>query len=140
MPNNFTVYGNVVRDPEVRSVGANGTKLCRFTVADNVRQKNRETGEWENVPIFFDFECWGKDAEFVEGNFQKGSPIAVAASEATPNNWVDQQGNKRSKVVYKTYMGAIRFAGYKKSKKEEAEDEDKHAIAAMDSAGGEIPF
>ena len=41
--NRVIVMGNLTRDPDVREVGVNAVKVCRFSVAMNERRKDRDT-------------------------------------------------------------------------------------------------
>ena len=39
--NRVIVMGNLTRDPDVREVGMNAVKVCRFSLAINERRKDR---------------------------------------------------------------------------------------------------
>ena len=92
--------GNLTRDPETHTFGS-GAKVVRFSLAVNNRKKNRDTGEWENDPVFLDCEAWEKQGELIEQHFHKGSPIFIRAT-AKQENWEDKQtGAKRSKTLYR---------------------------------------
>ena len=53
--NKVIVMGNLTRDPEVRQVGANAVKVCRFALALNERRRDRNGNMVDyKVPTFMD--------------------------------------------------------------------------------------
>ena len=48
--NKVILMGNLTRDPEVRTVGANAVKVCRFALALNERRRDRN-GNMVGEPI-----------------------------------------------------------------------------------------
>ena len=90
--------GNLVRDPELR-VTPSGLSVCRITVACSrtVRSEKAEGGSREET-TFVDVESFGKQAESVAKFFNKGRPIFVEG-RLRLNEWTNQAGEKRSKLV-----------------------------------------
>ena len=86
--------GNVTRDAELRQVGS-GTCL-EFSVAVNDRRKN-QSGEWEDVPNYFDCCMWGKRAEAVAGMVTKGKQVMLEG-RLHWRQWDAKDGTRRSKV------------------------------------------
>ena len=76
--NRVIVMGNLTRDPDVREVGMNAVKVCRFSVAMNERRKDRN-GNVIDIPTFVDVDAWDKLGELcgrsvlVEGRLQSDS-------------------------------------------------------------------
>ena len=93
--NRVMITGNLTRDPELRMAGA--TPLCQIGVAVNDRKKNNDTGEWEDVPNFFDVLIWGARGEFWAKNLSKGNKVAIAG-KLRWSSWETPEGQKRSKV------------------------------------------
>ena len=60
--NKVIVMGNLTRDPEVRQVGANAVKVCRFALALNERRRDRN-GNMVDIPTFVEVDAWEKLAE-----------------------------------------------------------------------------
>ena len=60
--NRVIVMGNLTRDPDVREVGINAVKVCRFSVAMNERRKDRNGNILDN-PTFVDVDAWDKLGE-----------------------------------------------------------------------------
>lgn len=90
--------GNLVRDPELR-VTPSGLSVCRITVACSrtVRSEKAEGSSREET-TFVDVESFGKQAESVAKFFNKGRPIFVEG-RLRLNEWTNQAGEKRSKLV-----------------------------------------
>ena len=55
--NQLTITGNLIADPELRNLPS-GKAVCKIRIAHNDRRKN-STGEWTDVPGFFDVTIWG---------------------------------------------------------------------------------
>lgn len=93
--NRVIVSGNLTRDIEVRET-ASGMPVGNFGIAVNDRRRNNATGEWEDVPNFFDCTLFGKRAESLQGYIGKGSKVAVEG-KLRWSQW-ERDGQKRSKV------------------------------------------
>lgn len=95
--NHVVVEGNLTQSAEL-SRWNDGTAYCRFTVAYNDSYKNRDTGEWESIPSFFDCQCKGPYAEAMSKHLLKGRRISVEG-KLKQQNWTDTNGVKHSKVI-----------------------------------------
>ncbi len=74
--NKVILMGRLVRDPEVRySQGENATAVARFTLAVD-RRFNRNNGDDSNTD-FIGCVAFGRQAEFAEKYFRKGTKIAI---------------------------------------------------------------
>lgn len=91
--NNFTISGNLTRDPEAKSTPS-GTVVVNGGIAHNERRK--VDGEWRDVPQFFDFVCFGKFAESLS-RLKKGQQVVLSGSLGY-RAWEAKDGSKRSKV------------------------------------------
>lgn len=96
MVNSVTLAGNLTRDPQMRTTQG-GMPILSMGIAVNDRRKNQQTGEWEDVPQFFDLTMFGKRAEAVSKYLSKGMKIAVQG-KLHYSSWETQDGQKRSKV------------------------------------------
>ncbi len=105
--NRVTITGNLTRDPELRSTGG-GMSVCKLGVAVNHRQKNQQTGEWEEKPNFFDVTVFGSQGENCATYLSKGRPVAVDGRLAW-SSWENQDGQKRSKV--EIIANVVQFLG-----------------------------
>lgn len=81
-----TFVGRVTRDAVVESVGAKGTQITRFAIANNTG-----FGQYEKTN-FFNVQIWGKQGVAVSQYLVKGKQIAVTGTLEN-NKWQDQQGN-----------------------------------------------
>ena len=84
--NKVILKGNLVADPEARSVGAKSTPLTKFRLAVNDFKKT----------VFIDVDTWEKTAQNCAKFLTKGSPVLVEG-RLELDEWEDQ-GKKRSKV------------------------------------------
>lgn len=91
--NRVTLSGNLTRDPEVRMAGS--TPVCEFGLAVNERKKD-QSGEWVDVPNFFDVVMWGARGESVAKYLSKGDKVMIAG-RLRWRQW-ESDGQKRSKV------------------------------------------
>lgn len=74
--NQCTLMGYTGSDPEVKTIGTDGKKVAKFSLATTEKFKNRagetvEETEWHNIV------AWGATAEFIEKYVKKGKPILV---------------------------------------------------------------
>ena len=75
---NVSIEGNLVDVPESKFT-ASGDLLVKFTVAVNSRERNQETGEWQDSdPAYIRCTAWRRIAENIsESNFAKGTRVVV---------------------------------------------------------------
>lgn len=90
--NNVEISGRFVRDPEMKHVGTNGTKLCSFSIAQTMGE-----GQYKK-PHYFDAKSWKERAEEICANYRKGDAIEIRGM-LQQETWTDKEGQKRSKVV-----------------------------------------
>lgn len=95
--NRVVVEGNLTQSAEL-SRWTDGTPYSRFTIAYNDSYKNKQTGEWESIPSFFDCQCKGNYAEAMHKHLLKGRRISVEG-KLKQQTWTDDQGIKHSKVI-----------------------------------------
>lgn len=96
MINTTTIAGNLTRDIELRST-ASGFTIGFMTVAVNDRIKNKQTGEYEDKPYFFDAKLLGTRAEKLAQYLTKGTKVTVQG-KLVQERWEDNAGNRRSRV------------------------------------------
>lgn len=94
--NRVCITGNLTRDPELRST-AGGMAILKMGIAVNDRRKNSQSGEWEDMPNFFDVVLFGARGESLSRFLSKGSKIAVEG-KLRWSQWETPDGDKRSKV------------------------------------------
>jgi single-strand DNA-binding protein len=74
--NSVTIVGNLTRDPELRGLPSGGS-VCNLRVAVNERRKNAQTGQWDDVPNFFNVTVFGASADAAAKFLAKGRQVAV---------------------------------------------------------------
>ena len=89
--NKVFLIGNLTRDPEISSVGANNTSICRFSIAVNRRKGGNQETDFYNVSV------WGALGENCAKYLKKGSKAAVSG-DLELRNYEDKEGNKRISV------------------------------------------
>lgn len=94
--NKVFISGNLTRDCELRATSG-GTSVLGFGVAVNERRKNPQSGEWVEVPNFFECSVFGKRAESLSRILHKGMKCCIEG-KLRWSQWNDKDGQKRSKV------------------------------------------
>ena len=92
--NHVSITGNLTREPELRST-AGGTDVLSFGIAVNDRRKNA-SGQWEDVPNFFECVTFGNRATALSDILTKGMKVAIAG-KLHYSSW-EKDGQKHSKV------------------------------------------
>jgi len=86
--NSIVIDGRVVRDAEYKEVGANGTPLLEFTLANDTGY-----GEYKKTH-FFKCKVWGKRATGLASHIVKGKPLTVRG-EMQMQQWQGDDGKNR---------------------------------------------
>lgn len=94
--NRCHVSGNLTRDGELRTTQG-GTEILTFGIAVNDRKRDPNSGEWVEVPNFFDCAVFGKRAESLSRILHKGMKCVIEG-KLRWSQWQDKSGQKRSKV------------------------------------------
>jgi single-strand DNA-binding protein len=89
-----TVVGNIVNDPQRRTIG--DQEVMKFRVASNSRRRGAD-GTWEaGNSLFVTVNCWGRRlVSGVGASLGKGSPVIVTGHIYT-SEYEDRAGNRRS--------------------------------------------
>ena len=90
--NKALIYGNLTRDPELKSLPS-GAQVCEFGVATNRVRKNKEGVKQESVD-FHNIVVFGRQAELVKQYLSKGSGVFLEGRIQT-RSWDAQDGSKR---------------------------------------------
>jgi single-strand DNA-binding protein len=94
--NRVVLVGRLTRDPELRST-ATGTSVCRLRLACNTSFRNRDSGELDERPNFFDVTVFGASGEACARFLAKGRPIAVDG-RLEWHEWETAEGDRRQSV------------------------------------------
>lgn len=92
--NQVALTGNLTRSPELRATQG-GTAVLSFGIAVNDRRKNA-SGQWEDVPNFFECVTFGNRATALSDILTKGMKVAIAG-KLHYSSW-EKDGQKHSKV------------------------------------------
>jgi len=96
--NNTNIVGRIGSDISLTFL-ASGSAIANFSIAVNQDYKDKGGAKVEKTS-WFDITAFGKTAENVNNFFGKGSMIGITG-ELEQQTWVDQQQQKRSKVIIK---------------------------------------
>ena len=101
--NKVMLIGRLTRDPEIKTFG-NGGKVANIGFAVNNRKKNKESGQWEDVPVWLDLkvfnrETGAKKADLAESSLKKGQQIYVEGHLVLEEWTGKEDGKKQSKLV-----------------------------------------
>lgn len=99
--NKALIYGNLTRDPEVRSLPS-GMQVCSFSLATNRVYKDRE-GRKQEATDYHNIVVFGRQAEIAAQYLKKGSSTLVEGRLQT-RSW-DKDGAKQ----YRTEIVADRI-------------------------------
>jgi single-strand DNA-binding protein len=92
--NHVALVGNLTRAPELRATQG-GTAVLSFGIAVNDHRKNA-SGQWEDVPNFFECVTFGNRATALSDILTKGMKVAIAG-KLHYSSW-EKDGQKHSKV------------------------------------------
>lgn len=107
-------YFKVV-DVEYKNIGKKNTPLLELKLVEDIRRKNKETGDWETVKKnFFDAKMWGERATEASLEIQKGSVLDMSPQIMDDGEWIkykadveeetwEYQGRTYSKIVLKLW-------------------------------------
>lgn len=90
--NRVQLTGNIGNNPEIKTF-ENGNKVARFSMATREEFTNR-VGERSTDTQWHFITAWGKIAERVESELQKGSFVSVEG-RITSRSYVDKNGQKK---------------------------------------------
>ncbi len=88
--NKVILMGNLTRDPEIRySQGENSLAIARFSIAVN----RRFSRQGDTDTDFFNCTAFGRQAEFVEKYFHKGSRMLLTG-RVQNDNYTNSNGER----------------------------------------------
>jgi len=100
--NKAFIYGNITRDPELKSLPS-GSQVCEFSVATNRVWKDKNGAKQESVD-YHNIVVFGRQAELIKQYLHKGSGVFLEGRIQT-RSWDAQDGTKR----YRTEIVADRI-------------------------------
>jgi single-strand DNA-binding protein len=107
--NKAMVYGNLTRDPELRSLPSGG-QVCSFSVATNRVFKKADGSKQEQVE-FHNIVVFGRQAETCAQYLKKGSPALVEGHLQT-RSWEGEKGKQyKTEIIAERVQFGPRGAG-----------------------------
>jgi len=123
--NRVVIVGNLTRDPELRATPA-GTSVCRLRVACSTSWRNKDTGEIDERPNYFDVSVFGASAEACARFLAKGRPVAVDG-RLEWHEWETPQGERRQAVG--VVADSVQFLASRQATGEEGVEDEEEAEA-----------
>lgn len=107
--NKVILYGNLTRDPELKSLPS-GMQVASFGVATNRRVKKDE--QWTDVPEFHNVVVFGRQAETSAQYLKKGSSALIEGRIQT-RSWDSPEKGKqyRTEIVAESVTFGSRSSG-----------------------------
>lgn len=132
--NHVAVVGNLTRDVELRSTQS-GTAVLSFGIAVNDRRKNA-SGQWEEVPNFFECVTFGNRATALGDILTKGMKVAIAG-KLHYSSW-EKDGQKHSKVDI--IANEIELMQNRKPQQEQPQQDYQSGYQQQPSMYDDLPF
>jgi single-strand DNA-binding protein len=109
--NKVMLIGRLTRDPEIKTFG-NGGKVANIGFAVNNRKKDKQSGEWVDVPVWIDLKVFNREtgrkmADLVESSLKKGQQVYVEGHLVLEEWTGKEDGKKASKMV--VYVDDFQF-------------------------------
>ncbi len=95
--NKAIVYGNLTRDPEIKSLPS-GIQVCSFSLATNRVYKDRDGKKQESVD-YHNVVLFGKQAELAGQYLKKGGGVMIEGRLQTRSWDKDGQKQYRTEIV-----------------------------------------
>lgn len=130
--NRVVLTGNLTADPDTHTFPS-GTSVTRLRLAVNTQRKNRETGEYESTPNYFDVAVWGAMGENAAKYLSKGRPVAIDG-RLQWREYTTQNGDKRQTIDI--IADTVQFLGAPSN--QQATEPEPVAVGADTDA--DIPF
>lgn len=125
--NRVVLVGNLTRDPELRT-STSGTSICRLRVACNAVRRNRDTGEVDERPNFFDVTVFGASGDACARFLSKGRPVAVDG-RLEWSEWQTAEGETRQAVGI--IAESLQFLGARPDADADAVEAEQEEVVAF---------
>lgn len=119
--NKVTLIGNMVRDPESRSLNT-GARITRFSLATNYAWQDVKTKAKKEAVDFHHVIAWGKLGDIIQQYVKKGSKLYVEG-RLRNRSYVGKDGTKRSAT--EVVADNMIMLGHRTPKAKAAPGEDK---------------
>ena len=104
MLNDFNLQGRFVEDPTFGDTKG-GTRFVNFRLAWSKKVNEKES------KLFIECKAFGGTAQFMEKYMNKKGQEIIVAGELNTEEWQNQDGQKRSKIVM--IVNSVHFCGKK---------------------------
>lgn len=127
MPAEIYFEGRLTAEPDLRQTGS-GVAVANFTVANNKRVKDAQTGEWsDGDPMFMRCVAWRNMATNIADNLGKGDLVIVRGT-------LDQKDYEKDGQKRVSYEVTVEYIG--QSLRWKRNDQPKAASSFSD----DVPF
>ena len=131
------IVGRLTHQPELRTNEA-GTKCLYLNVAVRRNFKNKDGSGYDTD--FINISAYGKTAEFIANNFDKGSAIDIQYSARSRTREVEIDGKKVNRTELILVAESVEYAilGKASGKSNDSAPADTEAATASDTDFAEI--
>lgn len=106
MLNQIAIIGRLVREPELKQVGAENTAVVNITLAVERPRRKDADSQADFIPVV----AWRKTAEFISNYFRKGQQVYISGRLETRS--YEKDGEKR--YAFEVQAREVGFADSKK--------------------------
>ena len=131
--NQAILIGRVGKDPEIKTVGNNNTKIATFSLATSKNIGNFQNPNW--VSTWHNIKAWKKNADFAEANIFKGDEVFVEG-EIEVQQWEDKNGGGKRSATF-IVANTLRVTKVAESKGEQAPPPQQQQPARQKSSGSQ---
>ncbi len=126
--NSTIIEGNLVADPQSKSVGAMAKTVCSFTIAVNGgwKQKGEEGKTEQSDTVFLDVECWANLADQCAQYLKKGKRVRVLG-RLKQSTWIGKEDQKTHSRLY-LLADQVEFGPDPKGARRENCEEDEEIV------------
>ena len=132
--NKAMIYGNLTRDPEVKSLPS-GMQVCSFSVATNRSYNDRDGKRQESVD-YHNIVAFGKQAEVISKYLTKGSGVYVEGRLQTQSWEKDGVKQYRTEIVVDRFEFGPKSSGSGAPSSASGQTGSASSATAADTRGG----
>lgn len=100
--NKVLIYGNLTRDPELKSLPS-GAPVCSFSIATNRVYKDKD-GQKQETTEFHNIVAFGRPAELIAQYMKKGRSLFIDGRLQTRSWDKDGQKQYRTEIVVENFQ------------------------------------
>lgn len=141
--NSITVAGRLTREGETRYL-PNGNAVFNFSIAIDDGYWDKQSNQWVSTPVFMDVTVWGKQAEKLNSEVKKGSPVIVEGKLKQRAYTAKDGQNKRITEIVASRVSCLEYSGEMQASQEKETQSysysSKDKQPEPDYVNSDVPF